>query len=141
MHIRSTEFKVRAKMKFCTAAINISRTSICVHIPCCYGNGKRIYTSSKFNMIYNIRTMSNRIAIPPAGVRRFPGIYPSGLRPSRYILKNLLHSRWYITDIHLLAPDLYITYTTLKFFGKGLGSGAGLGLARGALCCARGWED
>ena len=45
----------------------------------------------------------NIIAMPPADVRRFLGIYPSGLRPSRYIPKNLLHSRWYITDIHLLA--------------------------------------
>ena len=47
--------------------------------------------------------------IPPAGVRRFMEIYPSGLRPSRYIPINLLHSRWYITGIHLLAM-IYILH-------------------------------
>ena len=31
-----------------------------IHTPCCYGSGRSMYTSSKFNMIYITWTMTNR---------------------------------------------------------------------------------
>ena len=66
-----------------------------------------IYTSSKFgtlqHSIYYIdHVQSVYISdIPPAGSRRFMGIYPLALRPLGNIPINLLCSRWYITYIHL----------------------------------------
>ncbi len=60
------------------------------------------------------------IAIPPTGVCSLWEYTPRacGLRSIRtHIPNNLLHSRWYITDIYTLpGHGLYITYGKLEVY-------------------------